>query len=358
MKRNLIALFLAALMLFSVSACSSGETEDAATTPPASSEPAAPSQTVPEEEPQPTEVTITDQAGREVTVGEVNSTVICWYMANDFVLALDKADTLIAIGPYDDFQALVAPRLTELDTAGRGKPDLEKLASLNPDLFIHRVSDPENLEACDELGITAIAIAPETAEETMDALRIIGQALGASERAEMLIDYYDSIVDIAKAGTANVPEDEKHTFLILGSDIGYVASDAMMQAQMIDLGGGINMAADVTDSNSWTDIGTEQIFAYDPEFLFISSTANFTVDDIMNDPAWADLTAVKNGNVYAVPSTLHAWENLGLSPCIGSVWAMSVMYPESITQEKLDEIVTDFYKTVYNLDVDREFLGY
>ncbi len=302
-------------------------------------------------------VTVVDQAGREVVIEEpVESIAICWYMANDFVLALGADDKLVAIGPHDEFQSLVAPRLDEIDTVGRGKPDMEKLADLDPDLFVHRVSDPDNLAACDALGIDAIAIAPETADETKEALTMVATALGETERAEMLIDLYDSIVDIATQATADVKD--KPTFLLLGKELGGVANDAMMQAQMIVAGGGVNLAADVETNELWPVAGVEQIFAWDPDFIFVSQTAEYTAADLLADPAWADLNAVKAGHVYDVPGKLHNWENLGLAPCLGTVWSMMKMYPDAYSEEEFDKLVVDFYKTVYDLDVTREMMGY
>lgn len=303
-------------------------------------------------------LTLTDMTGREVTIEKADRIAICWYMANDFVLALGAGDRLACIGPYNDFQTLVAPGLTELDTVGRGRPDMEKLAALNPDLFIQTASDKENLQACDELGIPAIGIRAETAEETMDVLRLVGKALGLEERAEMLCDYYEEIMSIAADKLKDVKEEEMPTFVLLGSDMGSVGTADMMQAQMIEAGGGVNAARDITSEELWPVVGTEQIFQWDPDYIFLSDTAEYTVEDLVNDPAWADLKAVKEGKVYEVPSKLHAWESLGLSPCLGTVWSLLKMHPDLYTEEELDEVVTDFYKTVYNLEVDRDMLGY
>jgi iron complex transport system substrate-binding protein len=355
------AWLLAALTAISLTACSStdspvttgaGETTEAVKT--TGAEATAAEKTTEENK----TVTVVDQAGRTVTVGEVDSIALCWYMANDFVLSLRAGDRIAAIGPYDDFQLLVEPALSGLDTVGRGRPDMEKMAALNPDLFIHTASDGDNLQACDELGIPAVAIAPETAEETLDALKLVGKALGQEERAQMLCDYYNEIMDIAAKKTADLKEADKPTFLLLGKDMGAVATNEMMQAQMILAGGGINMAGDMESEELWPVAGTEQIFAWDPDYLFISSTANFTAEDIRKDAAWADLTAVKEGHVYEVPSELHSWENLGLAPCLGTVWSMMKMHPDLYTEEDFDKLVKEFYKTVYDLDIDREILKY
>lgn len=366
MKKKALAWLLASLMAASLAGCGGNDTTTAAETTAAetTAEETTAAETTTAETEEATEaasgsVTLTDQAGRQVTVEQpVETIALCWYMADDFVLALGAGDRIVAIGPYDDFQTLVEPSLPELGTVGRGRPDMEQLAALDPDLFVHTASDTENLQACEELGIPTLAIAPETIEDTKEAFLLVGQALGLEERAQMLCDYYDQVVGIAQEKLADVAEEEMPTFVLLGSDMGSVATDSMMQAQMITAGGGVNAAAEITSEELWPVVGTEQIFSWDPDYIFLSSTAEYTVEDVLNDAAWSDLTAVKEGHVYAVPSELHSWENLGLAPCLGTVWSMMTMYPDLYTEEEFDQLVKEFYSTVYDLEVDREMLGY
>jgi len=78
----------------------------------------------------------------------------------------------------------------------------------------------------------------------------------------------------------------------------------------------------------------------------------------MADPAYKDLKAVKAGNVYKIPSTLHAWEDPGMGTALGTLWAAKTLYPGNITDSEFDETVKKFYKDIYNLDVTSELLGY
>ncbi len=342
LKRCLAVLLAAAMMLAAVGC---GKTDEQ-----------------PKETQEPKEVTIVDQAGREVTVGKVETIALAWYMANDFPLALGVGDRIVAVGPYDDFQKMVVPAFETMDTVGRGKPDLEKMAAVNPDLFIHKAYDTEGIKACEELGIPTIGISPEDVESTLEILRFLGEALGVSDRAEMLCNYYSDIMKISEDYLKNVKPEDYPTFLMLGQKSGSIADGSMMQAQMISSAGGKNLAEDMDAKEFWPVVGLEQIFQWDPDFLFLSSSfssgGDYTLEDIMSDPAWAELKAVKAGHVYMVPSTLHAWENPGLAPALGTVWSMMKMYPDSFEEAKFDELVKDFYKTVYNLEIDRETLGY
>jgi iron complex transport system substrate-binding protein len=78
----------------------------------------------------------------------------------------------------------------------------------------------------------------------------------------------------------------------------------------------------------------------------------------MADPAWANLTAVKERQIYFVPSVEDSWEFPGVSSALGSLWMLSVMYPDKFSREQLEAQAKEFYKKVYNLDVTPELLGY
>ena len=348
--RKLLALILATTMLLSVVGCGSKSENDIDDSPKE------------EATEQAKEVTVTDYLGREVTLGEVKSIALAWYMADDFPLALGAGDRIVAVGPYDDFHATVCPALKEMDSVGRGKPDMEKLAQLNPDLLIHKAYDKETIQACEDMGINVIGISAETSEETLDTLKLVGKALGLEDRANMLCDYYNSIMDIAKDKIKDIKPEDYKSFLYLGKKDGSVADGSMMQAQMVSAGGGRNLAEDIDSKEFWPVVGMEQIFEWNPEFIFLSSSfssgSDVDIESLISDPAWKELQAVKNGNVFVMPSTLHAWENCGLAPCLGTVWSMMKMYPELYSEKEFDKLVEEFYKTVYNLDLDREALGY
>ena len=363
---KLLALLLTLSMLLALTACAgSGDAntpaESAATPAPVTTP--APTPTPAVEEPPASEypMTLADMAGHELTLEEpVETVALTWRMANDLLLVLGAKDRMICVGPLPDFDALVAPNWVALSgLAGRGTgPDWEAMAGLDPDIYINGTNS-ETLEAGDQLGIPVLAVSLEDAEETMTALRLVGKALGLEERAEELIKYYNDIMSIPAGYLTGIPESELPTFVLLSGEGEQVGVPAMMQAQMVATGGGVNAAADVDDPDDlWPAVGIEQVFSWDPDYIFMSSTADKKAADVLSDPAWADLTAVKNGNVYDVPSDLHSWESLGLVPCIGAVWSFMKMHPGLYSEAEFDQLVADFYKEVYDLDVNREMLGY
>ena len=125
-------------------------------------------------------LTIVDQAGREVTVGkDIESIALCYRVVIRFLLSLDQGDKITGIGKTEDFLEELQPSLKECADVGKGVADIEALAELKPDLFFHKASDVETLEAVEEIGIPAVGIEIETPEDMLTALDLMGKVCGA-----------------------------------------------------------------------------------------------------------------------------------------------------------------------------------
>lgn len=306
-----------------------------------------------------TDLTIVDQAGRIVTVPkEYDSIALCYRVVIRFLLSLDQGDKIKGIGKSEPFLEVLEPGLADCVDVGKGVADIEALAELNPDIFFHKSHDPETLEAVEALGIPSVGIDVETPEAMLVALDILGKVCGEQEKAKQLREYYDAKLADAEQRTSNITE--KKTAVIMGSSIGKVADATMLQGEMIERAGGINVAAELEATELWPTAGAEQIFEWNPEYIFISGSesAVYGVEDILNDPAWSEMTAVKNKNVYIMPAAMDSWEFPGVMSTLGIDYMMHVMYPELMTDQELEQRVDEFYQLSYGKTFDREYLGY
>ena len=167
-------------------------------------------------------LTIVDQAGREVTVGkDIDSIALCYRVVIRFLLSLDQGDKITGIGKTEDFLEELQPSLKECADVGKGVADIEALAELKPDLFFHKASDVETLEAVEEIGIPAVGIEIETPEDMLTALDLMGKVCGAEEKADALRKYYNDRLGSIAEMTSVI--DNKKSAVIMGSSIGKVA---------------------------------------------------------------------------------------------------------------------------------------
>ena len=112
-------------------------------------------------------VTVTDQAGRQVTIESQPETLVSgYYITTSLLIALGLQDELVGIEAKADTRpiyALSAPELLELPSVGTAKEfDLEGCAALAPDLVILPLKLESAADSLAELGIPALLVNPRT----------------------------------------------------------------------------------------------------------------------------------------------------------------------------------------------------
>lgn len=306
-------------------------------------------------------LTIIDQAGREVTVKkEPESIALCYRVVIRFLLSLDQGDKIKGIGKSEPFLEELQPSLADCADVGKGVADLEALAELSPDLFIHKASDVKTLDAVQGIGIPSIGIEVETPEDMIRALDLLGKVCGAREKARDLMDYYEAQIREAEELISQIDDADKPRAIVMGSSIGKVADGSMLQGLMLEQAGAVNCAADLDATELWPTAGAEQILAWNPDYIFItnSESAVYTAQDILKDPAWSEVSAVKHKNVYEMPAQADSWEFPGVVSTLGIDYMIHVMHPRLLDEGTLEDKVDAFYDLSYGRTFPREELGY
>ena len=123
----------------------------------------------------------------------------------------------------------------------------------------------------------------------------------------------------------------------------------MYQSSIIELAGGKNAADSITDTY-WAEISYEQLLAWDPSYIIIASDAEYTVNDIMNDPNLAECTAVKNSHVYAIPGDVEALDSPVPAGILASVWLAGILHPDQVSTDTYTTEMTNYYETFYGIN--------
>ncbi|OUQ27813.1 Fe3+-hydroxamate ABC transporter [Lachnoclostridium sp. An131] len=294
-------------------------------------------------------VTVTDQAGREVAIEEEPQKLVSgYYISTSLLIALDLDEKLVGIEAKADTRSiyhLSAPELLELPSVGTAKEfDLEGCAALEPDLVILPMSLQDTAGTLEELGIQALVVNPEDQELLSEMISLIGTATNTKDRAQSLLDFTSE--QEARLAEALADVETPSVYLAGNSSLLSTAGDAMYQSDMIRMAGGVNAAAEITDTY-WAEISYEQLLAWDPEYIVLASDADYTVDDVLADQNLAECTAVVNGNVYQIPGDAEAWDSPVPSGILGAVWLSSVLHPEECPEADSAAVIDEYYETFY-----------
>ncbi len=360
MKIKSIALALSAAMALSLAACgqSASQSQSAASASGSQSQPQSQSASAPAAVEEVMPVTLTDAAGRQVTIETEPETLVSgYYITTSMLIALGQQDKLVGIEAKADTRpiyALAAPELLELPSVGTAKEfDLEGCAALEPDLVILPLKLQESAEALEQLGINALVVNPEDMDLLEETLDLLGQATGSSERAHALMDYNAE----TEAEMAELLADAEKPSVYLAGNSSYLstAGSKMYQNTLIELGGGENVAAELED-DYWADISYEQLLAWNPDVIVIAADADYTKEDLLADSQLAGLTAVQNGAVYALPSAFEAWDSPVPSGVLGIRWMASALHGDLYSLEQFRQDAADFYKEFYGVEIDTQLI--
>lgn len=358
-RKKTLSLLLAFAMALSLAAC--GAQPDASGSGPASqpeavSEPASDTPEAADPTAQPDgasetsyPVTVTDQAGRQVTIESQPETLVSgYYITTSLLIALGLQDELVGIEAKADTRpiyALSAPELLELPSVGTAKEfDLEGCAALAPDLVILPLKLESAADSLAELGIPALLVNPEDQALLNEAVTLIGTATNTQARAQALLDF--SAEQEQRLADTLAGAETPSVYLAGNSDFLSTAGDAMYQSDMIRMAGGVNAAAEITDTY-WAEVSYEQVLAWDPDYIVLASDAGYTVDDVLADPNLAGCAAVENGNVFQIPGDAEAWDSPVPGGILGAVWLSSVLHPDLCPEADSLAVIDEFYQTFY-----------
>lgn len=312
-------------------------------------------------------VTVKDMAGREVTLEKQPERIVSgYYISSSACIALGLTDKMVGIEDKSakrPIYKLAAPALIDLPNVGSAKAfDLEACIATEPDLVILPMKQKDTANTLQEMGIATLLVLPESHEQLIEMFTLIGTATNTVKQAEKLISYYNTKLSAVTELTRDIPDDEKPVvYLGSTSDILRTAPREMYQASLITTAGGKN-AGDVLEGSSWTDIDNETFLTMNPDIIviptdnFAVSSPDYTAEDVMNNPTFSDVTAVKNSAVYQMPVGYEAWDSPVPSGILGTLWMLKTLHPELYPAEQFAADVNEFYTVFYGFSVNEQDL--
>lgn len=294
-------------------------------------------------------VTVTDQAGREVTIeSEPEKIVSGYYISTSTIIALGLKDKLVGIeakAGKRPIYKLSAPELIDLPNVGSAKEfDLEGCIALEPDLVILPKKLKDAAETMSELGIKVLLVNPEDGTLLEEMISLICKATNNEAMGTELVDFsnrYEALLAERNNGT-----ESPKVYLAGNSDVLETAGKAMFQSTMLEQAGLTNVAEDIEDTY-WANVSYEQLLAYNPEYIIIASEAEYGVEDVLNNPDLAMLDAIKEGKVLKLPMTAESWDSPVASSVLGSLWLAANIKPEVISSDECAKIINEYYETFY-----------
>ena len=134
-----------------------------------------------------------------------------------------------------------------------------------------------------------------------------------------------------------------------------INADVILLAKNID---GVYNADPAKDANAikYDAISYEDVLAMAPQVIVLPAGAEYTVQDVVENPQLSALPAVQDGAVYQMPGGIEEWDSPVPSGILGTMWMTSVLHPDVYPFEEFTADAQDFYQTFYGFSVDASLI--
>ncbi len=186
-------------------------------------------------------------------------------------------------------------------------------------------------------------------EDMPRAFRLAGNAIGEVERGEALADYAQKIIDEVHRSVATLKP--TRYYYAEGIDGLSTECDRSFHVEAFNFAGGSNVhKCQQSGLLGLEKISFETLLAYDPDVIIVQNGAVFF--DLLNDPLWQNLRAVKSGNIHLIPANPFNWIDRPPSfmRVIGIEWLASLFHPAAYNID-LNHRVHEFYKLFLDVDI-------
>ena len=258
--------------------------------------------------PTPASLTVTDAAGRLVTLGAVPQRLVSLAPnMTEILFALDLGKQTVGVDAFSDYPAEAKPiaKISGPD----GKFNFEQIVASKPDLILAAggIASPADIKKLEELKLTVIVVgsATTTFDSVINDILLLGGVTGRGEQAKKLTDSMKQKLDSIKVKVAGTTTKPRVYWELDATDATkpYTVGPGNFINDIIALAGGVNVFADA--KSPFAQVSVEQIIKANPEVIILSDAAyGVTVDSVVKRAGWSTLSAVKNNQVFPIDDNL------------------------------------------------------
>ncbi|MCL2642646.1 MAG: cobalamin-binding protein [Candidatus Bathyarchaeota archaeon] len=247
-------------------------------------------------------VTVVDDDGTEVTITVVPQRIVSLAPSiTELLFAVGAGDQVVGVTDFCDYPYNFAQWVTEgkMGTIGNyWQPAIEPIIALDPDLVIASgggASD-EAASKLRNLGYTVIVLNPQTVDDVLDNLEIVGKATGHANEATALISNLRARIDTVTNKVADITNKPKVYVEISATPLMSVGPGGYL-GDLVTLASGINVFDDAL--TSWPVVNSESVIAKNPDIILSTYTPLYTFN---TRAGWSSINAVANKQLYLLES--------------------------------------------------------
>jgi iron complex transport system substrate-binding protein len=310
--------------------------------------------------------TIVDMAGRSVSVpAQINRVATAYPAVNQMVFMLGAADKMVATSQDAANQALFVtlfPHLKDIPAAldsGLTQVNRETLLANRPDVVFISATSQALRDAVIDTGVPVVVLAVFTGpDEIKNGVSKVAEVLGgdAPSRASAFASYYDGNVARVQAVTATIPDSQRPKALYNGGDPLVTEGQASIVTTWMTQAGARNVAAEAGVTGVLVPITLEAVLGGDPDYIICRDPS--TKRKIVDDPRWANVTAVRENHVLVQPQGIFPWSVRSAEAAMQPLWAAKTFHPDLFPDLDMRQVVKDFFTQFYGYQLSEQQVDY
>jgi iron complex transport system substrate-binding protein len=309
--------------------------------------------------------TVTDMAGRAVEVPdkiERVATIGPVPVLNSFVFAMGEAASLANNlppnlgGPRWRFQYVVAPDIAHRPIIQTGQgPNVEGVIEAAPDVVL--TMDLTTVDLLKRTHVPTLYLSWQKPDDVKAVMRLLGLLYGKQSAAESYVSFFDKTMAFVGSRVDALPNDQRPR--VLYANLRSMTQPHKIAEWWIAKAGGRSVTDDGRTGEAF-NFSVEQILAWNPEVIVVTSEPE--IANAYADSRLAQVSAIKNKRVYAIPMGVHVWGNRTVEQPLTVLWAAKVFHPALFADVAMGDEIRNFYSAFFKValgpdDIDMILAG-
>lgn len=308
-----------------------------------------------------TTISVTDCIGRTVAIPAKVERIGCLYAFSGHVVAmLGQGDQIVAVVDglkRDKIMVELYPSIKNaLVPASSGSINIEELIKADPDLVFIKVEMARNqgeVEKLEKANIPYLVVDYRNIMEQQYAIDMIGQAIGAEDKAQKYNEFYDQCIQGVQQVVSTIPVKERVRVYHAVNEATRTDTRDTLPGDWTQVAGAVNVS--INDELKLIEekhfASMEQILLWDPSVIIVNEPG--VADYIKSQKQWSAIKAVKDNKVYQMPVGISRWGHPGsLETPLAILWTAKTLYPERFGELNLAQETKNFYQTFFNYELD------
>ena len=182
-----------------------------------------------------------------------------------------------------------------------------------------------------EVGLPLVYLRWTAPEDVKALMALLGDILGKSKEASDYAAYFDETM--TRVSALVDPFAPARRPRVLYVNLRRLTQPHRIADWWIAKAGGRSLTDDGREQESVT-FSLEQMLSWDPEVMIVADQGEAKM--AYDDPRFQNISAVRDRRVYVAPAGAHLWANRTIEQPLTVLWAVSVIHPELVSQERLE----------------------